>query len=84
MAAFKRIYHDDDMAQADWSLIVHRKAHPRPIVTEDTTEKTKLENEYLEQTFERNAYYATPERTERIDEEGQQVFDEGLQFSGVA
>jgi len=68
--AYKRIYHDDTMAQENWSLIVDPEQEPRPVVADDNTGDTQMQNEYLEAVFERHHFYGVPERREDIGEDG--------------
>ena len=72
----KTIYHDDAYSADDWSLIVNGEEPPRPVVTEDTTDRVNLENEYLSQVFQKFTYYAVPQRKEEIGEEGEVRHDE--------
>ena len=70
--AFKKMYHEDDMAEEDWTAVVSRQEPVRPVVTDAATTRGQLEAEYLRAVFVPDHYYAVPRRTEHIGEDGQQ------------
>ena len=69
--ALNRIYHDDDMAAVDWSLIVDAEEPNRPVETEKDKGHAQCATEYLNATMQRNGMYAFPAQRETTDSEGQ-------------
>ena len=78
---YKRIYHDDAKSVEDWRTIVNPEVDPRPPVTEDSTNQSQLENEYLAQVLRPGSYFGVPTRTQSLDEAGVPQVEEENTFS---
>jgi len=82
-AVFGRIYRTDTVADQNWSSIVERQGDPRPVVTEDGTERSRLNDEYLNTVLLKNRYYSLPKRTHTIDEDGVEKAEETTEYFQV-
>ena len=82
-ATYQRIYHDDDFAAQDWSLIVDSEEPQRPVETEQTSTRTDLENEFLHSVLVRWEYYGVATRTQTMGEDGKPRVEETTQYFQV-
>ena len=75
---FKKLYHEDEMAAEDWTLITHRLPPERRVVPKDQTNRSRLEDEYISATIRPGDYYGTPDQEEDVGPDGQPVSREVL------
>ena len=59
--AIQRIYHRDETSHEDWSGICKRLPDARPVEAEETSNTSRLEDEYLDATLPKGSVYAVPE-----------------------
>jgi len=69
-AVYARVYRTDALADQNWSSIVEREADARPIATEESTERSRMNDEYLNTVFHRSWFYAMPQSVHTMDEAG--------------
>ena len=81
--AFKRIYHDDAMANENWSLVVDPERPQRPVITEDNSGDVGLQTEYLGAVFERHGVYEVPQRSTDIGANGELEVNDDTEFFQV-
>jgi len=70
VSAIKRIYHEDEKAHENWSGIVTRMPHERPVETETCGGREQCEYEYINTVFQKGEYYGVPKVEEHIGEDG--------------
>ena len=75
-AAFRRIYHDDELSAQDWTAILKLEQPNRPVVAEDTDNAQQLQTEYLAATLVKGNFYAVPIPKEVVREDGERVAQE--------
>ena len=80
---YRRIYHDDEFSQQDWSAIVEKEVGVPAAETEKTSDRLALENEYLDVALDRNHYYSVPVPREEFREDGKVETVQEMQYFQV-